>query len=259
VYDGLVRDADINRLEEFRNPKVEGDDTELNSDVNEGVNNTPLYNDALKQDISAYRKSIAKVATANNSNLGSDMAMFSLCYPTFSKAWGQYPLNTQIKDSAEDSSQNDISDSKAQKELDEILVNLDRSWVGDDKLASLIAFRALPSKTKKDLCAYCAAYSLCGFSLGQDDAALANYVFAETNVEVADYYRPSKSNFFKRVKEPHFTELGNEILGAEWMEENNTQIRSYIAEKMEKAVLGDAPAGSKVSQAELLKWMPKGF
>jgi ParB family chromosome partitioning protein len=259
IHEGLVRDDDIAGLMAHRAPQSVGDTATCTTDCNNTSDKEPLYNQALKQDLSIYRKSIAKIAIAKNTNLGSDLAIFSLCYPVFKTSFGNYPLSIQVRDTAEETSKGDIVNSKAQKELDETFLTLDRSWVSDCGLASLKAFRALPSKEKKALCAYCSAYALCGFSLGQDDGELAKYIFEESKVEPTEYYRPTSSNFFKRIKEPHFTKLATEILGADWLAENNLKKRAYIAERMEWAVSGNAPVGTPLTHDALLKWMPNGF
>lgn len=258
VHSGLVKDEDAEKLESFRNPNKKKPKVSADDKVNVEAAEEPVYSQALRQDLGAYKKSIAKVAIVKNSNLGSDLAMFSLCYQIFKKTWQGNPLDISAKNTAEETSKNDIAASKAQKELDEYLAGVDRSWIVDGHVNSLKAFRALPTKTKKELCAYCAAYSIQGYSLSEEPE-LAEYLLEESKVESSNYYRPTADNFFKRIKGENFTNLVSELMGQEWLEENNTKKKPYIAERLEWAVAGDAPCGTPLSQEELNKWLPKDF
>ncbi len=248
LYEGLVNSEDLEKLEIFRNPDLA--DPEVESELEKKESIKPMYNQALSQDIAAYRKVIAKVAVSKTVNLGSDLLMFDLCYSVFMKNGGLSSCQISIDDTSEESSKNDISTGKAQQELDAVFSKLDRSWVSNEKLTSFKAFRELTPKTKKVLCAYCASYSLVSYGVGNGETEFTNYLFKEADLEVSEYFRPTSFNFFKRIPEPHFTTLANEIMGLDWSEENNSMKKSQIAERLEAAVSSDG---------SLSDWMPKGF
>ena len=257
IHDGLVKDEDWQALNEYRNPVSENVDNSHTEEMAEQEQpEVPMYSEALRLDLKAYNRSIGKRALVQDVALGSDLAMFGLCYQVFKSSWGHTPLEIDVKSSFVDSSKKDIVDSKSNKELEDCFAGLDRSWVVDGHLNSFKAFRALSTKAKKELCAYAAAYSFTG-DFYQSEPEFMEYVFEESKIEPSDYFRPTANNFFKRLKEPHFTKVATEILGEKWLEENKTKKRPFIAARLEEAVSGDAPKGIELSQEILDKWMPK--
>lgn len=258
VHDGLVKDEDYKALCEYRNPVGESAAEEDAEEQEEAEREEPIYSEALRLDLKAYNRSIAKRAVVQDAALGSDLAMFGLCYQVFENGWGLTPFEIEVKSSFIDSSKKDITESKSNTELEERFSNLDRSWVVDGHLNSFKAFRKLSTKVKKDLCAYAAAYSFTGDFYESEPEFMA-YVFEESKIERSDYFRPTANNFFKRLKEPHFTKVATEILGEKWLDENKAKKRPFIAARLEEAVSGNSPNGVELSQEILDKWMPEAI
>ena len=129
----------------------------------------------------------------------------------------------------------------------------------DDLLNSLKAFRKLSSKVKRELCAYCAAHAIDGYRLSANGNELSEYITTETKIDRSTYFRPTSQNYFKRLKLPVLIEVATDLLGETWVKDNAGLKRAQLAECLEKAVSGAAPAGSKLTQKELDCWMPKDF
>ncbi len=254
VHEGLVKNSDHPSLVSHRNPTVQDSTDEPTTTVDE----VPYYTQAMKGDIACYRKSIAKVAIAKDSNLGSDLLQFDLCYTALHSRWCDHALDIQSKDTFEESSKKDILESKSQKELEETLGKLDRTWISEDKLESFKGFRKLTAKSKKELTAYVAACSLSSYEINDKEVAFTDYLCSEAKISKSDYFRPQASNYFKRISEPHFTKIATEIMGESWMEENKTKKKSVIATYLENAMEGNQE-GSDNTEEFLKAWIPKGI
>jgi ParB family chromosome partitioning protein len=225
----------------------------------ESLETKPKYSEALKLDIGLYRRAAARVAVIDNSNLGSDLMMFGVCYDLMSDEYVRSGLNIEARNTFAETSKGDIGGSDAQKRIDDYFGKLDRSWISGSKLDSFKGFQKLTAKSKKELCTYCAAASLMTFSTTDEEVEFDRYLFESGKTNPAEYFRPSAQNFFKRVPEPHFSAMATEILGESYMTENKALSRPKVSEELERAVnkepLGDNPNDSDF----LLNWLPEGF
>ncbi len=256
--EGLVDSKDVKRLDAFRNPASSSDGSD-NEEEAEQLDVKPKYSEALRQDLGLYRRAAARVAVCNNQNLGTDLVMFGVCYDLMSDEYIYSGLNIEAKRTFAESSKGDIGSSKAQAVIDESFAKLDRSWLTGSKLDSFKAFRALSAKSKKELCTYCAAASLTSYGVSEEEVEFTRYLFEESKTNPSDYFRPTAHNFFKRVPEPHFSEMATEILGEEFMQENKGQSRPKLSEQLEQAVNNDALCDNPNTSDFLLNWLPEGF
>lgn len=245
-HEGLIRPADVKRLEKHRNPNAETKSDEKTSGNSELLER-PKHSHALATDLALYRKSIAKLAIAKASDLGSDIMLFDVCYRLIGDKYHQHPLSSRFDNTATYSNRKDIFESKAHLELDEVLSSLNRSWIKENKLESFKAFRKLKSAVKSQLVAYCSAYSFETTGIDKDELAFTDYLISESSIDKSDYFTPTKENYFKRIPQPHFSIVASEIMGEQWMADNKAKMKSYVCDRLEQQV-----------QDERKDWVPEG-
>jgi ParB family chromosome partitioning protein len=256
THHGLVKPSDMNDLHKFRNG---GQPEELNDNEQSGSDNSQVedsgLSDALKQDLSAHRRIVTAAALSQNIKLSSDLMRFGLCWEMLSGQWN-HTTNISIKDSSVECSKGLVSTSKAAEQVGEFRSKLDLSWLGDSELESFKVFRQLTEKKKSDLMAFCSMYSLNTFH----DKAFSDYLISESNLNIADYWRPTADAFFKRVPVEYLDDLGNEKFGDDWKEGVTNKSKGQLAEVLERAFVdGEQPCPCKTSKEDLLNWIPDEF
>jgi ParB family transcriptional regulator, chromosome partitioning protein len=77
---------------------------------------------------------------------------------------------------------------------------------------------------------------------------------------VADYWRPGKENFFRRITREQLLAIGREVLGDTWAAASSNEKKSLLVEQLDRAFADSGNPDRPTEQAERLKtWLPAGM
>ncbi|QEH36586.1 Chromosome-partitioning protein Spo0J [Aquisphaera giovannonii] len=220
--------------------------------------------ESLKRDLAAYRLGAAQVAIATNPAIAYDLLVFKVAKNaltmqgpsdgpnvSFSREFALYTgkdardfLKAQIEPAAED---------------------LPRGWLeAGTEADQFLAFQLLSDYQKQSLLAYCVAMTLQPKLDEGNQPTAYDVALAQTGVNVADHWRPTKDNFLSRVTKDHLLEVGRELIGGErgetWAAKNANEKKGDIASELQKAFSDPDRYGGTPEQIDRVKnWLPKGM
>jgi ParB family chromosome partitioning protein len=200
---------------------------------------------ALQDDLSRYKHMVAKWSlvlgskkgSKNNPqthhHLGYNLVLFQVCYDALKPAhayWNQ-PLDITPRETGEETSIKDRDNYEAHTQLKRLRADLDLSWMDKDPRKAFANFCELDSETKEFLVAYVAAVTLKRECFGEQDGWVDLVLDSQINL-LADHWRPTKENFFKRATKPFLLEAGNKLFNADWSAQHSKEKKSVLAEQL---------------------------
>ncbi|WP_337173563.1 ParB/RepB/Spo0J family partition protein [Paludisphaera sp.] len=244
VEKGLVRKADAKRLAASTAPAA----TRLQ-------NRMP---DSLRRALEACRLQVAQAALAANPALAFDWLAFSLACDAFGLP-GSTGLDIRLTGHA--AKFEGAGATAAASAMEAILHGLPRHWLeAGDEAERFRRFRALNQAEKQAVFAFCVARSLQPqLSTGHENSA-HELALSLTGVEVADYWRPTKEQYLKRLTRAQLLALGAELLGEAWAYQRMDYRKTELVERLEAAFRApEQPGHSPEQAAKLAAWLPEGM
>jgi ParB/RepB/Spo0J family partition protein len=140
---------------------------------------------------------------------------------------------------------------------------LPTDWLkATSEAARFEAFRSLPEATKLELLAYLVALSLKPnlAPAEPEDATAYDAALSLTAASVAEYWRPTKSNFLGRITRDQLLAVSREVLGEAWAQSRFGEKKTLLVEQLDRAFAHPEQSGRTASQVEKLKsWLPGGM
>lgn len=218
--------------------------------------------ESLRRDLAAYRLQVAQVEIAKNPAIALDLLVFHVA----SEMLGDDPASDGPdvefqRSRAKPTGQ--VEPTAAVTALAAIHESLPTGWLkAKSEAARFEAFRSLPQEDKLQLLAYCVALTLQPkFGPAEGEAATAyDMALALTGASVADYWRPTRDNFFSRRTRDQLLAICREVLGEVWARSSSSEKKSLLADQLHRAFADAANPDRAPEQAEKLKtWLPAGM
>lgn len=214
--------------------------------------------EALRRDLAADRLEVAQVAFASNPQIALDLLTFQAASGLFAE---QTPSDGPNVEFHRQKHGDEPEATAAHSKLDELYKALPDGWLkAKSEAEKFEAFRSLPEQDRLRLLAYCIAVTLkpkLGTAAGEDATAY-DVALSMTGTNVADYWRPTKENFFDRCKRDQLLAIGREVLSELWAQSNRIEKKSLVALHLGRAF--SAPEGHTPEQIDKLKhWLPAGM
>jgi len=243
-YDGtlIVRRGLVLPEDQEKKPKAKSD-------------NPNGYSRKLEEDLGHFRLEVAQAHLAKDYDCAFDLMVFTLAHTFLNPGYfAQKPLNIQGERSLPYgwSKQFDTVGAELPSRIDLNFLECSAE-IGFEQLSQM------SKKDKQDLFAYCTASMLNG-GLVNEKAALHDQVGARLNVNLADHWRPTCENFFKRIKKDKILEIGADVLGDKWALTQKGEKKGDLAESMGVIFSGQRVKGVSAEQAGAAsKWVPEGM
>ncbi len=216
---------------------------------------------ALNRDLASFRQQAVQAALVKRAMVAGDLLAFTFCSPVVSDLPCYESRTVAISSERTRYPEGKgFEETSAATVLQEARSRLSTEWAGLETQAQRYhAFCALAPKAKALLVAYAVAQNLSAAPVADTDSATAILV-NQLEVDVASYWRPTKDNYFKRVKgRDALLEIGQEWFGDSWAQENATEKKSVLASRLHEAV--NNPSTRESINAEKLTridaWLPE--
>jgi ParB family chromosome partitioning protein len=218
--------------------------------------------ESLRRDLAAGRLQVAQIAIAQHPAIALDLLVFQAA----SELLGQRPVSDgpDVKYSRSRTKPCGKQESTtAAFALATIEQALPADWLkATSDAARFEAFRSLPEAAKLELLAYVVALSLKpklapaeGENATAYDAALTL-----TATSVAEYWRPTKSNFLGRITRDQLLAVSRDVLGEPWAQSRFGEKKTLLVEQLDRAFSDPEKLGRTSEQVEKLKsWLPVGM
>jgi hypothetical protein len=225
---------------------------------------------SLIHDLGIYRTQMVQAAIGRDFDASFDMMTFSLCERLLVSeieenryASHRSPIDVTLTRYADKTAQDDAAFTVSGQMRQEQFQALSLTWMQSGSEAERFhAFCALPLAEKQKLFSYCTSVGISsGMYYGKSHPALD--VMAERlGVVPHECWRPSETNFFKRLKKPQLLLLIDELLGESWVAKVADQTKGQMVTWLGRVFEGNPSATSGMDAAILERishWMPKGM
>ena len=218
--------------------------------------------ESLRRDLAAYRSQVAQVEIAKHPAIALDVLVFKLA----SKMLDERPVidGPQVEFKRHQSTT--AAEQKgtiATHALAAIEKSLPAGWLKPQSESSRFeAFRSLPQPAKLELLAYCVALTLQPKLAPADGEQATAYdaALALTAGSVADYWRPGKDSFLRRINREQLLALGRDTLGEQWAQSHAGDKKGLLVDQLDRAFSNPEKSGRTPDQALKLKtWLPQGM
>jgi ParB family chromosome partitioning protein len=218
--------------------------------------------ESLRRDLAAYRLQVAQVEIAKHPAIALDLLVFQVVSEMLGDdRVSEGPAVAFRRSHAEPSGQ--AEPAAAVTALAAIEESLPLGWLKPkSEAARFEQFRSLPHEDKLQLLAYCVALTLPPTLAPADEEPTTSYEIALslTGASVADYWRPTKDNFFNRRTRDQLLAVMREVLGERWAMSSRSEKKSLLADQLHRVFADAANPDRTPEQAEKLKrWLPAGM
>ncbi|MFK8050309.1 MAG: ParB/RepB/Spo0J family partition protein [Halioglobus sp.] len=229
--------------------------SEESEKAHEGNTATAPLSQALVRDLGVYRQQIIKARLLANPAVAVDVLHYVLCVQLLSTqrydCQSLLQLNADVV--ASTTTREDTGQGRAFDELESARAALSLEWLDhEDGGERFRAFCALTKRAKERLVAYCTAHSLTiGVrSTAPDQEALIEQLV----VDCAQYWRPTKDNYFSRLNKAQLLDQFGALLGDAWVEEHRNAKKGVLVEKIVEQFHADTQNDDPRST-----WLPVEF
>ncbi|HZU34747.1 MAG TPA: hypothetical protein VFA18_02490, partial [Gemmataceae bacterium] len=228
----------------------------------EGAKRKDTLPESLRRDLAAYRLQVAQVEIARQPQIAFDLLAFHAACQLLDNRPIADGLGVQFhRPRGVIGTQHEAT--PAAQALAAIFKALPAGWRNQRSEADRFqAFRALPERVRQRWLGYCVALTLQP-KLGPataDPMTAYDVALALTGANVADYWRPTKANFFSRRSREQLLGIAREVLGDAWGRASSKEKKSVLVEQLDRAFADSANPGRPREQAERLKsWLPTGM
>ncbi|MDH5327630.1 MAG: ParB N-terminal domain-containing protein [Gammaproteobacteria bacterium] len=216
---------------------------------------------ALLSDLALYRQQIVQAALCGDAKLATDLLHYSVCKRVLDKH-GYYDavINFRAEVCEQNTSLDDLKQTKAAKAMAEDLLSLSTQWLNaDEPVESFEAFRALAPKLKGQLVAFTVAQLL---EIGLSDAErapLGEHVAGLLNIPYSDYWRPNGDNFFKRLSAADLLAQGQQWFGDDWLDDHKRDKKKDLVQFFHDFFNTDGDGLPENLASIRESWMPQRF
>ena len=252
ILEGLAVRKDI--------PKAETAEPGGNAGAGEGgqgEDRSPAgLSQALVDDLGAYRQQIVKAALLRDPAAAADVLHYTLCMQLLSgERWLGRTLQSAHFDVVESRTKlEDTGEGRAFDEIEQARAALPLEWLNHkDEGERFTAFKQLNKRAKDKLVAFCTALTL---NIGvRGSAKDQDTLIDQLDVDFAEYWRPSKTNYFARLNKGQLFEQFGPIFGSEWLDWHSDAKKGAIVESLEER-FQQKPEGKDDPRAT---WIPEQF
>lgn len=239
-------------------PCASGSDNDEELAGTESESKEKGISEALKDDLRKYCQQAAQAALLDDSNTANDILYFSLCSqmlrPSGVYGWGNSLISANFNIIHPDNSLEDIAQDNAIDKITKARDSLDTTWIAQETESSrFLAFSQLSRKSKNNLMTFCVSQMLSmnvrGLSGAQD------HVVDQLKVPFCEYWRPTKTNYLKRLSKPQLIAEFGAIRGEAWVLEMENATKGVVVESLSVWFSGEADG----PKDERLTWIPPQF
>ncbi|MBT3428484.1 MAG: hypothetical protein HOJ61_16005 [Gammaproteobacteria bacterium] len=244
----LVTRAQANRL------SANGKDTQSGSGA-------AILPNALANDLGATRQQIAQAKLANNPKLAGDVLLLRLCQQVLgSSRWesGAIEAGFEVTLSRDEA----LADTRAAHDLAKTRGLLATEWMEQKSVAArLAALRQLTPTEKNRLLAYTVAACLkVSFGGSCVDKDIGEAVLADLTPDFAMAWRPSASNYFKRLTKAKLLNHGKSWFGDAWLSSHEGHKKGELVTELDVFFNANAAANLSAEHLQIREhWLPLGF
>lgn len=213
----------------------------------------------LKQDLEDIRLAAAKAEMARNRQVAFDLLTYSMAKSVLGKAHFDGLNIALVK--PRPAKLDAANTEQADKALHTIRESLPLAWMQEQNEGEQFAkFCALDEQSKADILAYCVAISMQPQLRTGYEATAYEQALNATGGDMASYWRPTKGNFFGRVRREYLLDICRNAFGASWTDARKGDKKSMLADRLEKAFAEPHKHAKTPEQLAFLKtWLPKGM
>jgi ParB family transcriptional regulator, chromosome partitioning protein len=216
--------------------------------------------ETLRRDLAACRLQAARAEIASHPAIAFDLLVFKVACETLD------PMHTPSDGPdvmfREPSTTTPVEAKPATARLDALRQSLPVAWLKPKSESGRFdAFRTLAEADKLGLLAYCLAMTLKPklAPAAGDEPTAYDAALSLTGAEMADYWRPAKESYLKRVNRDQLLSIARETLGEAWAQSRWKDAKASLVDQLDRA-FGDPGKGRAREQAERLKrWLPAGM
>lgn len=188
---------------------------------------------ALNTDLGNYRQQATKAALVAQTSIAMDILHYSVCVQVLVTGYhqGRNLLDMDFKVASSRTSKEDIEDMPATTVINAALEKLDTEWLAiKDEAKRFDKFCGLSKAVKDKLVTYCVAKSLTISSKGANKEQ--DCVVDKLKVPFAEYWKPTKENYFSRLSLKLLIESVGKLRGKTWANaaKTNTQTKAKLVE-----------------------------
>lgn len=202
----------------------------------------PVESNALLEDLNSYHGQAFQVHLMQNESLAVDLLHYTLITSTMDLQFRfMRPLN--ISGDMTDYQAPLIDETTAAAKHTGIEGSLNVEWMGIEADSErFIAYQKLSKKDKSRLLTYCSARLTQPSINGRNNDVLKE-VASQMDFKMSDYWKPTKSNYFSRVKKDALLDIGASLTSLDFIEQHKNKKKGDLAEHIE-------------TMPEVATWMP---
>lgn len=223
---------------------------------------SPVLSRALIDDLGTHRQQIAKAALVKNPKLAMDALLYTLALDVLVpySYWGGA---VRIRGENIGPSLNGDSEhatSAATEALAAARDGLVTDWVDiEDDAERFAALRALPSKAKQALFAYCVANAL-SIGVKREEGCFGEALLADLSPDYAAMWRPTGAGYWQRVPRKVAYDQGAALFGEHWAAENAKATKKSLVAKLDTFFSNPLPKEASKDEREAHEhWLPEQF
>ena len=209
------------------------------------------------RDMGLYRRAAIRATLARTPDTALTLLHFHLCV----NAFGGYALRSDLfslhgEAVRDETSRDDIDQTQARQHLAERIESLDLHWIEKDDIdRRFAAFMALSRPKREALVACAAALTLVAGDNVQHDDVPAR-ITSELSVDYAAEWRPTRANYFERLKKDDLMALGIEWYGDTFRDQHRQSSKKALVDHFARVFECDATALDKRDRAFRETWIP---
>jgi ParB family chromosome partitioning protein len=213
------------------------------------------YSDALRDSLAQQRLAVMQLALAQDYQVAADLMGFTL----FRKALASL-LDWRLPD-IEPGKHFSRVETTAAASFQKLVEGVSApDWFDEDDapVVQFQKYRNLGSAEKAKLLACCVAMTLRPALCNGDSAV--EWAFLVTGEKIYDYWRPTAENFLKKLNRAQLLELGEELLGDDWLSDHRADKKGELVKGLEEVFASPDEAASDAVTAERIRhWLPEGM
>jgi hypothetical protein len=220
--------------------------------------------ESLKRDLAVYRLGVAQAAIARNPAVAFDLLVFKVAKNVLTMRstldGPNIHFNREFAGSAGKESRDFLN-----AQTEPLAEELPTGWLeADSEADQFLAFQQLSDYQRQALLAYSVAVTLQPKLDTGGRPTAYDVSLAQTGVNVADHWRPTKESYLGRITKDQLLEIGKELIGGEngeaWARRNANQKKGDIAAELHGVFNSGELPGATHEQVERVKnWLPAGM
>lgn len=215
------------------------------------------YSESLKRDLEAYRLAAAQAELAKHPALAFDLLVFKAAIGVFTSARAFDGPNVAFQKEHCGTASADAR-RFVSEQMEAVKSTLPLDWAkAKGEAEQFAAFQRLTDYQKQALLAFCVSATLQPKLADEGKPQTAyDIVLAQTGANVAEYWRPSATNFLSRIKSEQLLEIGDSIFGAGmWSSHRRNAKKAALVSELDRAFRDPE---NQICTEKLKNWLPAG-